>query len=100
MNGKSDEEAKGTKAVFADDKVTFTRKEGKPMTWTYELDPTIRPKTIDLIAEKGDTILQPVGIYELESDTLKLCMGFSMERPTAFTDKGCNEVSTLKREKL
>lgn len=83
-DGKSHEEQNGTKAVFADDKVTFTPKEGKPMTWTYELDPTIWPRTMDLMDVEGDTIVK--GIYELEGDTYKACVALpGKERPQHFT---------------
>jgi len=60
---------------------------------TYEgklqLKPKTAPKTIDMIftggPEKGKTSL---GIYEVDGDTLKICLGFTgVPRPQAFLSK-------------
>ena len=57
---------------------------------TYGLDPTQSPKAIDLI-RNGRTLL---GIYELDGDTLKLCVDREPgRRPTQFkTAQGSQEI--------
>jgi uncharacterized protein (TIGR03067 family) len=63
--------------VFKADKVTFLADvEGASAKGSFNLDPTKKPKAIDMIfpaapgAKKGQTML---GIYELDGDTLKIC---------------------------
>jgi uncharacterized protein (TIGR03067 family) len=65
----------------------------------YTLDPTARPKAID-ITDK-DRRRTP-GIYSLDGDTLKVCMNEGRkERPTAFASKQGTHLSVwvFKREK-
>jgi len=47
----------------------------------FELDPSATPKHIDLISEP-----RTLGIYEIEGDTLKFCLGVD-DRPTTFAGK-------------
>jgi uncharacterized protein (TIGR03067 family) len=70
---------------------------------SYTVDPTVRPKTIDVTfsdgPEKGKT---SYGIYELEGDTYKVCIGLTGKpRPAEFASKpGSGHVlEVLKREK-
>jgi uncharacterized protein (TIGR03067 family) len=98
--GKATDDGKGAEIEFAGDQVTFKMKKGdeqKEMKGKYKIDPTKKPKTIDIqfTEKKG------LGIYELEGDTLRVCHGVKEEesaRPTAFTDKEV-VVVTLKRKK-
>lgn len=62
---------------------------------TYRLDPTQSPKAIDL-KRYGRTVL---GIYELDGDTLKLCVDREPgRRPTQFkTTPGRNEILHVAR---
>ena len=69
--------------------------------FTYKLDPTRKPKEIDLIwaefANKGKIQL---AIYELDGDTLKICESpIGKERPKKFeSKKGSGQsILTLKR---
>jgi uncharacterized protein (TIGR03067 family) len=70
---------------------------------TVKLDPTKKPKTIDVTftegERKGKTVL---GIYEIESDAFRVCVARpGDERPTEFTAKagsGCTLI-VYKREK-
>jgi uncharacterized protein (TIGR03067 family) len=72
--------------------------------FTFKLDPTKKPKTIDVTflngEEKGRTRL---GIYQLEGDELKVCMPTEerTDRPSDFkAPKGSDlNVVTLKRSK-
>lgn len=52
-----------------------------------KIDPTKKPKTIDITGEGEMETVR--GIYELERETLRVCWGPSekMERPTQFTSK-------------
>lgn len=72
---------------------------------TFKVDPKAKPATIDLMITegrgKGKT---QIGIYQLDGDTLKVCMADegAKERPTKFASaKGAPEMVlfTLKRKK-
>ncbi len=80
-------------ASFTDSRMTcqgdkFTTKGAESAKGTFAVDPTVTPKTIDIILSAGEgdgakvTIL---GIYELEGDTYKICSGLpGKPRPTEF----------------
>jgi RNA polymerase sigma-70 factor (ECF subfamily) len=97
--------------TFAKDRMTLrgslaapSGKEPVKPDFTIKLDPTKSPKAIDLTVlngpEKGKTML---AIYELEGDTLKLCLPnqATKDRPNEFkSPKGSSVgVLTLKRAK-
>jgi uncharacterized protein (TIGR03067 family) len=71
---------------------------------THKLDPTKKPKTMDITVTEGDAkgLLQ-LAIYELEGDTLKICANQAgdKERPKEFSTKegGGRILVVLKREK-
>ncbi len=70
---------------------------------TYTVDPTARPKTIDVMFTEGpEKGKSSFGIYELDGDTYKVCIGLTGKpRPTEFVSKpGDGHVlEVLKREK-
>jgi uncharacterized protein (TIGR03067 family) len=76
--------------------VTLVIKGDKYEDMTFKVDPTKKPKHIDvfLVDKKGQTI-RMAGIYELKDDVLKLCFSIPYEmktdklsnRPTRFTTK-------------
>jgi uncharacterized protein (TIGR03067 family) len=68
----------GAKFVFSGDTSTLLGKEG-----TYALDASKNPRQIDFI--RGKT--KQLGIYELNGDDLKLCVGPADDRPTEFKTK-------------
>ncbi len=83
----------------------LTGKEGDQVRerFTFTLDPAKKPRTIDTTAiegpAKGETAR---GIYELDGDTLKLCVSEKgKERPAEFATKtGTDRVLfVLRREK-
>ncbi len=87
--------------IFTDDKVTLRMPGEKDIPAAgYTLDPSKRPKEIDLSPEKGQGEPQP-GVYSLDGDVLKLCFPGpkSGPRPTelAADDAGKNILFTLKR---
>ena len=62
--------------------------EGKVVArGTREIDPTKKPKTVDLTVTEGDGKGQKaLGIYEFKDDTRKVCLApAGKERPTEFT---------------
>jgi uncharacterized protein (TIGR03067 family) len=90
--------AKDFVIVFAGDKVTCPV-NGAMEELEYKLDPTAKPKRIDVIVEDGKIAR---GIYQLEGDTLKLCFDKDAggERPTKFaTDDTTYGLIVLKRKK-
>lgn len=89
--------------TFAANKLSssFTRqgKEVKDESGSFTIDPTAKPKTIDL---KGFPVPNKTfpAIYELDGDTLKICIAED-GRPKDFnsTAESKTGVLTLKREK-
>jgi RNA polymerase sigma factor (sigma-70 family) len=77
--------AKNVEIVFTGDKVTLPIK-GDAKEFGYKLDPSKKPKQIDLLLGDGKTAK---GIYLLDGDTLKLCVEKEPdgERPTEFAAK-------------
>lgn len=91
------ETLKDASVVFAGDKVTISI-DGDKVEREFKLDPTKKPKAIDI--GKGP------GIYHLDGDNLKLCWdAMGEKRPEEFSIKGSNRGSSdfrllvLKREK-
>jgi uncharacterized protein (TIGR03067 family) len=74
-------------ASLSADKLTFPAL-GKNLG--YKIDPTKAPKQIDLTNAGTNRRQVWSGIYELEGDTLKLCVatGSDQTRPQQFTTKG------------
>jgi uncharacterized protein (TIGR03067 family) len=90
VNGekKSDAEAKSQRLTITGEK--YTLKIGdQTRQGTLKVDPTKKPKTIDIIASEGPNKGKTLqGIYELDGDTLKYCVAPpGSERPTEFVSK-------------
>jgi uncharacterized protein (TIGR03067 family) len=95
--GPSDKEIKEMKFVFAEDKVTpkFGEMEDQPVN--YRLDPSKKPKEIDIMIPKGMK-----GIYTLDGDTLTMCVVAKGDpRPKEFKADADTKavIMTLKRDK-
>jgi uncharacterized protein (TIGR03067 family) len=93
---------KGTRLTLRGDKWTMAE-GGATHGGTFKVDVAKKPKEIDITftegPEKGKTIH---GIYELEGDTYKVCIGMKgSDRPTAFESKPGSGVAleVLQREK-
>jgi RNA polymerase sigma-70 factor (ECF subfamily) len=101
--GNPHEKILGDQILFTAD--TFTIKgKGKEIKGNYHLDPTKKPKVIDLHVTEGEGEGQTAeGVYSLSGDELKLCVcePGAKERPTEFaTKEGEKSISVvLKREK-
>ncbi len=95
-------EAGVIKAVITADKIVYPDKSEA----TYKLDPTATPKRIDVtVKDDGKTVTVP-GIYSLDGDELRLCIGRAGDAkpPASFdiTKAGRGEFPTswtFKREK-
>jgi uncharacterized protein (TIGR03067 family) len=96
------------KFILTFEKQTVSYKRGDEIAWkgTYKLDPSQKPKVIDITIEetliengKGKRIL---GIYEFEKEQLKWCSADldEKDRPKAFSTKGkpTHLLYTLKKE--
>lgn len=72
------------KFIIVEDKIIWLGEDGFIfMEWTIRLDPSRKPKAIDLINRKDGTLL---GIYRLEGDSLKIHFDVA-KRPSEFPAK-------------
>jgi uncharacterized protein (TIGR03067 family) len=98
-NGKAvpSDQVKGVQVVFTGDKLIL-KSSGKEMELTFKLDPSKKPKEIDVdFGGKTGT-----GIYELDGDNLKIAHGeLGDPRPKEFVSKEGSGVSLMvfKRQK-
>jgi RNA polymerase sigma factor (sigma-70 family) len=80
-----EESVKDYKMVVTGDRMKLT-KAGDGGEGTLKLDPTQKPKTIDIEISENE---KAIGIYELNGDELRLCMveDNGLARPTEFEGK-------------
>lgn len=101
VGGKAEPEKnyKGNSFNFAKDKATLREGGFPPVEFTFTLDPTKTPKTIELAGKNNVPFLR--GIYKLDGDNLTLSVGLGAARPAEFATKagGDNEVFLLKRNR-
>lgn len=76
---------------------------GHPDNGAYTIDPTLKPRTIDITGTEGPNAGKKIpAIYELHGNTLRICYGLGgIARPTEFkspTNTSCFLV-TYKRQK-
>jgi uncharacterized protein (TIGR03067 family) len=100
-DGKAWDTVKGAVRVNTGDKYVLTPKEGKGIPGTMKIDPSKKPKTMDMSSTEGNfkdkTLL---GIYEVDGDTLRICFAEpGKERPTEFASKAGVVLVIHKREK-
>ena len=102
MNGKklSADDLKGATLTFKGDHYTL-KQGGQTRTGTIKIDPTKKPKQLDIISgegpNKGKSLL---GIYELDGDTLRYCVSPpGKTRPTEFSGKVGQSLYVNKKEK-
>jgi uncharacterized protein (TIGR03067 family) len=92
VSGESDGTAapenvlKQARMIFQGDRLTASSANGKTDVLRFKIDPSAKTKTIDITHEKKrQTIL---GIYALDGDRLKLCLGApGSARPREFVTK-------------
>ena len=102
-NRSKEEDARKLTVVNGSDGTWSLRSEGKEISkGTSTIDPTKKPKTIDLKWTEGEgSGKQYLGIYELGEKTRKLCFAQpGKERPTEFSTTSVNEhiLVTFERE--
>jgi RNA polymerase sigma-70 factor (ECF subfamily) len=89
------EKVKAVKITFEGDKIEIVGLMQDKGKGTFTLDPTKKPKTIDLRIPGEEDV---AGIYEFDGKTFKLCLNTAgMERPKEFTGKGRQILLILKR---
>ncbi len=98
-----EEEIKALKLTISGDKRVLKVGDEVRSEGTYKLDPSKKPKAIDITVSegplKGKTV---VGIYEIDGDTQKICLALEgTERPKEFTSKAGSGhlLQIFKREK-
>jgi uncharacterized protein (TIGR03067 family) len=77
---------KSLKRSVTGDKVSVSRDDQAVTKGTFTLDPSKKPKAIDVKLEGSDQAVQ--GIYEIDGDTFKMCYAApGGERPKEFATK-------------
>ena len=96
LNGKS-QKIPGAMYKFEGNKVYASRTGVEEAEGSFDIDSSKKPKTLDMTG-KGQLLK---AIYELDGDTLKICMpgGSDLPRPTEFKSAEKVMVMTLKRVK-
>ena len=86
LDGKPIEsEERAREVSFAGYKLVIKTEAGKEEKWTFKIDPTKKPKTLDVTPEvKATPAKVGSAIYELDGDRLKICI--DDPRPKEFTD--------------
>jgi uncharacterized protein (TIGR03067 family) len=90
VNGQAipEEQSKEMRFVFTEDKMTLMGSPGRDKReYTYTLDPAVTPRAIDTSPLDGPFKgKKGPAIYELDGDTLKLCIPNkeTKDRPTEF----------------
>lgn len=86
---------KEVKFIIKGDKINTT--DSKEKDWTFKLDASKKPKTIDATDGDGKKMQ---GIYEFEGDTLKFCFN-EKNRPKEFKSEAGSDsiLMVLKRAK-
>jgi uncharacterized protein (TIGR03067 family) len=84
-----------TTSILAIDDDTLIFREDKDTKLAYTIDPTKKPKTLDMRDPADPNAKIHAAIYELEGDTLRLCMCDKpgKSRPTEFS--GAKEKDTM-----
>lgn len=97
------EDIKNMTVTFTGDKVMLRQGSQLIRAGTQKIDPTKKPKTVDVTYTEGEAKgMTRLGIYELTDDTARVCFSTTgKDRPTEFkTSSGSNRyLIMIKREK-
>jgi RNA polymerase sigma-70 factor (ECF subfamily) len=88
---------KDLKVVFSGDKVTVNRPAGE-RKGTFKLDPSRKPRTIDMTFDVQGRMATVRGVYEFDGERLKICLSESGEERPADLDDAKGSLRTLRRE--
>lgn len=95
-----EEQIKGIKLVVEGNKRTLKKGDEVVGESTYKLDPTKKPKQIEITQTKGQLEGRTVkGIYEIDGDTQKVCLALEGDPPTEFAGKEGVLYQVFKRQK-
>ena len=85
-DGKSADVPKDAVRVVKGDTYTVTPRPGVTIEGTFKIDPTAKPKAVDITQTSGENKGKTsLGIYEIDGDTLKMCWAPpGKDRPTEF----------------
>jgi len=104
LDEKSPKEGPVTKLVYDDDKWLIKVGDKTVASGKFTIDASKKPKEIDILDETGTKNEKTkLGIYELDGDTYKFCLGKAGKpRPKEFTSKegSGHSLGVSKREKL
>ena len=101
----TDNKNKGAAGIlFKGETITFLGTAGKGTAkGTYTVEPTKKPKTLDIILEQDGKKTTTLAIYELKDDTLRICHFLGKravtERPKEFVADKETVLGILKRDK-
>lgn len=97
----SEEDVKQIKVIIKGNQYTLKQLDNTINQGTFKLDPTKKPKTIDIMPKEGDNSGGTMkGIYEFKGDTQKICWAPpDHERPTKFTAEGGCTLIVYKKAK-
>lgn len=95
------EEAKQHTVVIKGDKYTLKLQDNPISQGTIKVDPSKKPKTIDIMPTEGDSSgMTMLGIYEQDGDTQKTCYAQPTKpRPTKFTSENGQTLIVYKKTK-
>jgi uncharacterized protein (TIGR03067 family) len=98
FEGMPHDDMKPSEFVFAGSALTIKTEGETDEKMTFTVDPSGKIKTMDFKPEKkpAEGVVVGVAIYELDGDTLKVCIG--LPRPKELTDKD-QPLLILKRKK-
>jgi uncharacterized protein (TIGR03067 family) len=98
FRGQPHGDMKPSEFVFAGGTLTVKTEGGTEERMTFTVDPSGKPKAMDVKPEEKprEGVIVGAAIYELDGDTLKVCIG--LPRPKELTDKD-QPLLILKRKK-
>jgi uncharacterized protein (TIGR03067 family) len=88
--GNDEKEPVGDSVSFSQDTLTIkTKSDSEPRVAKFTLDSSKQPKQIDVVLKRGEQTVTPLGIYSLEKESLRICIGRpGTPRPAEFSTKG------------
>lgn len=99
IEGKKQDKPQPGSMTIKGNKLTHPGEGGKVEEGTFTLDPTKKPKAMDMKSSSTTGKEMSISaIYSIEGDTLKLCLG-KKDRPTEFKAAKDNVLLVFERDK-